>query len=481
MEKRLEYSILPIAEEFTNTVRKYRSFYKSSEYRLLSVKVNGKWTAISGVLKLSYEKKKSQLRELFSIHDRLVVTHKVEKFDVNSITEVIENLGNGRISLDEREIFLSAPLKHDLKNKETAGWSLYDLRDPEGWPANVMLFTGKGVGGIVHDLAKLTEQMKIHQPDAYTGLPQLNSKLVGFPIHESDGSRIYVIAPFYKKLENIRLTPRGELTGTFAHHESLKPSDFRVTIFYYSGSEDVDNFPLSFRSSKGSGDEFKTHKIHVTRNLTNITDAHLHLVHDNKRIQTYYTKVLTLTHKDHILQPTSTPIKNISESSALARSDEIDLVNEITDALHSLNTVSQNKFGFKIFMTEAKILNDLKKPIVSREGFVMRILGIATIIDGVFVNDIKKNITTNPQSGSINLLEAFFREKKIKYNLKALKTLRNLHALRNTISPIHNAEHKSIPILKDLGIIYPPPWVQAGKKCLKHFLNSINALLKNIR
>jgi hypothetical protein len=103
MEKRLEYSIVPTAEEFTNAVRKYRSFYKSSEYRLLSVKENGKWTAISGVINLSNEKKKSQLRELFSIHDRLVIIHKVEKFGVDSITEVIENLCNGRISLDERD------------------------------------------------------------------------------------------------------------------------------------------------------------------------------------------------------------------------------------------------------------------------------------------------------------------------------------------------------------------------------------------
>lgn len=97
-----------------------------------------------------------------------------------------------------KEIFLSAPLGQQLKNKESAGWSLYDLRDPEGWPANMMLFSGKAVGHIVHDLAKLTEKMKIHQPDAYTGLTQLNNKLVGFPIYESDGSRIYVIAPLQK-------------------------------------------------------------------------------------------------------------------------------------------------------------------------------------------------------------------------------------------------------------------------------------------
>jgi hypothetical protein len=477
----LEYSIVPTAEEFTNTVRKYRSFYKSSEYCLLSVKENGKWTAISGVINLSYEKKKSQLREIFSIPDRLVVTHKVEKFGVDSITDVIENLCNGRISLDEREIFLSAPLGQQLKNKESARWSLYDLRDPEGWPANVMLFSGKGVGGIVHDLAKLTEQMKIHQPDAYSGLTQLNSKLVGFPIYESDGSRIYVIAPFYKKLEDIRLRPSGELTGTFTHHESLKPSDFRATVFYYSGSEDVDNFPISFRSSKGYGYEFKKHKIHVRRNLTNITDTHIHLVHDNKRIQTYYAKVPTFSSKDHFLQPASKAIKNIAEISSQVHGNEADLVDEIIDALHSLNTVSRYKFGFKIFGTEAKLLNDLKKPIISREGFVIRILGIATIIDNVCVADIEKYITTKPEHGSINLVEALFQEKKIIYDSKAFQTLRNLHALRNTLSPIHNAEHKSIRILKDLGIDYPPPWAQAGKECLDHFLNSINSLLNVIR
>lgn len=60
------------------------------------------------MIKLSYEKKKSQLREIFSILDRLVVTHKVEKFGVDSITEVIENLCEGRISLDERDFSVSS-------------------------------------------------------------------------------------------------------------------------------------------------------------------------------------------------------------------------------------------------------------------------------------------------------------------------------------------------------------------------------------
>jgi hypothetical protein len=154
-------------------------------------------------------------------------------------------------------------------------------------------------------------------------------------------------------------------------------------------------------------------------------------------------------------------------------------VDELTDALYTLNTMTQHKFGCRIFRSEAKSLKDLKNPITNREGFVMRILGIATIIDEVFVDDIKKHITRKPQPGSINLIQALFEEKNVNYDIEALRNLRDLHFLRSNTPPIHSGEYKSIPILQRLGINYPiDNWASAGEKC---FLDSISTLIRNIQ
>ena len=55
-------------------------------------------------------------------------------------------------------------------------------------------------------------------------------------------------SPFYKKLEKIKLTSEGRLTFYFVYHESLKSTDFRATVFYFSGEYEVDNFPISFQT-----------------------------------------------------------------------------------------------------------------------------------------------------------------------------------------------------------------------------------------
>jgi hypothetical protein len=47
--------------------------------------------------------------------------------------------------------------------------------------------------------------IQIHQPNPYDGLPSLCKELLEFPIYPSESSRVYIVAPFYKKLENMRL------------------------------------------------------------------------------------------------------------------------------------------------------------------------------------------------------------------------------------------------------------------------------------
>lgn len=90
------------AREFINTVEKNKSFYESSEYRILIMKVDEQWTAISGVVRLSFENKKSYVEELFSINNRLLVNHKAEKFDLDKLTDFIHSLSNGTLTFSDK-------------------------------------------------------------------------------------------------------------------------------------------------------------------------------------------------------------------------------------------------------------------------------------------------------------------------------------------------------------------------------------------
>jgi hypothetical protein len=267
-------------EEFVNTVKVYKSFYKSSEYRLLVVKKNEKWTCIGGVIKLSSEISTPKSNELFSMNDRMIATHKTERFSIEGLTNIIHSLSNGHISLEKRQIFLSDHKQPILKNESSTEWSVYGLKDPENWPANVLLFTGKVVKGLIDDSYELIDQLKIHQPDAYHGLAQLSSKLVGFPIELSDASRIYIVAPFYKRLEEINLSHEGELTANFRYHKSLNLEEFRITVFYFSDSSVIDSFHVPFQPPPGdSNHEFKKYRVHEKRNIQRVTTAVLHIVH----------------------------------------------------------------------------------------------------------------------------------------------------------------------------------------------------------
>lgn len=182
------------AREFINTVEKNKSFYESSEYRLLIMKVDEQWTAISGVVRLSFENKKSYVEELFSINNRLLVNHKAEKFDLDKLTDFIHSLSNGTLTFSDKKIFMSERKDPVLKIKENADWHLFDLKDPEGWPAHVLFFTGKPLGDILPDDRDLTDQLRIQQPRGFSSLGELSSQLVGFKILPASATRVYFAA-----------------------------------------------------------------------------------------------------------------------------------------------------------------------------------------------------------------------------------------------------------------------------------------------
>ena len=187
--------VAPDADHFINTLKRYRAFYRTCDYRLLIVKENHRWLVLGGIIRLSDEHKNPSARRPLVQGDRLLVIHKVEEFHVNSLINVINGLCQGHITLENKQISQSAHRPPVLKTQEKTQWEIDGLKAPEPWPANLLIFTGTSVNEMAPDLAELRDLIRIHKPAALSELHQLSEKLVAFPIYPSDASRIYVIAP----------------------------------------------------------------------------------------------------------------------------------------------------------------------------------------------------------------------------------------------------------------------------------------------
>jgi hypothetical protein len=130
-----------------------------------------------------------------------LVIHKVQEFHVNSLINVINGLCQGHITLENKEISQSAHRPPCLKTQEKTQWNMDGLKAPDPCPANLLIFTSTSEE-VAPDLTELRDIIRIHKP-GFSELHQLSEKLVAFPIYHSDASRIYIIAPFYKKLQKI--------------------------------------------------------------------------------------------------------------------------------------------------------------------------------------------------------------------------------------------------------------------------------------
>lgn len=153
-----------------------------------------------------------------------------------------------------------------------------------------------------------------------------------------------------------------------------------------------------------------------------------------------------------------------------------DEVSELINEIENLNVFSKIVLKCKIFCNNAKLLNDLRGNTKTAEEFTHRITTIASIINDIFFDDIKKRVGKKDVEGSINLIQTLLDENGIKYDKVAIIKLRNLYRLRNTKQPIHNGEHEAIKILKDLGINYPINYMEAGEELVRHLLESIKSL-----
>ncbi len=163
-------------------------------------------------------------------------------------------------------------------------------------------------------------------------------------------------------------------------------------------------------------------------------------------------------------------------------SDKInDMVDKLIDLIEEFNVLSREKLGCTVFKSSAKLLKDLKHQVENEPEFVFRIALIATLIDEVYHDEILKQIMKKPESGSINLIEELFVEKKVQKYESAVTKLRRLHRLRSTKQPIHDKEHEAVAILKELGVSYPINWKEAGNVCMDTFLQSVEEMVESLR
>jgi hypothetical protein len=458
---------------FLDIVKKYKLLYQSCVSDFLLVKQNKQWIALCITLRLTSISKPAETRDIFSIKGKLRHIKKIEKFDINQFNETIHSLDKGSVSLSGRHVALADPHSSGPKIYDNPGWNYEGFTDAEGWPAAVLLFAGKQINDIVHDLNGLTSMIQIHQPNSYDSLPGLCKELLGFPVYPSDNSRVYVVAPFYKKLENIRLQ-NATLSGTFKCHKLHHPTEFRVTVIYHliSGKQSSSNF--TFKSPKEETEfiEFK-----INENIP-AKQAVLHLVHNERKIQTYSVQIESsgpsfkdILIDDHI----GIDVPQVVETTDVSRDDVITLID-------SFNNLSKLHLGCKVFINNAKTLAGLSRPVKSKEDFTLIIATIASIIDEVYTQDIRNQLDPKPKEpGSINLIEHLLQQKNVTYDTDSIETLRKLHRLRSNMPPIHSGEDKIISILIGLGINYPDNNSdQAARKCIKLFFQSIQSLFKNL-
>jgi hypothetical protein len=284
-------SVFSSAQKFINIVEKNKSLYESVKYHLLTLKVNEQWTAISGLVRLSFENKKPYIEELFSINNRLLLIHEVEKFDLDKLSDFIDRLRNDTFSLSDKKVFMSERKDPVLKSEEKPLWQIYDLKDSEGWPADILYFSGKDLRDILPDDRDLTDQLRIQQPRGFSSLGELSSQLVGFPISPASATIVYVVAPTYAKLDSILLTSNGILTAAFICHESISTTRLRISVLYYSDSQQVDSFNVSIPFVlTQQRSKFRIYDMNERRDVKDVTFADIFLVEDNKISQRYHVK-----------------------------------------------------------------------------------------------------------------------------------------------------------------------------------------------
>lgn len=109
----------------------------------------------------------------------------------------------------------------------------------------------------------------------------------------------------------------------------------------------------------------------------------------------------------------------------------------------------------------------------------MSYIQIKKNIDLLNIKELKWSIPD--KTGSINLLEEFLLEKKIKFPSEIITNLREIYILRRKGFPIHKTDSKFIEIVVKITGSYPPNWLELYSKSLDMYKDSLNKLFECLK
>ena len=163
---------------------------------------------------------------------------------------------------------------------------------------------------------------------------------------------------------------------------------------------------------------------------------------------------------------------------AIAPEREIQkIVSEIVEKRRWINAAFKQKSGFELFKQNEFAVSDIQKGCRDEANFTNRITALALLIDGIRVSNFKKLLSTCP-TGSINILEAFLKEKYPNFNQKIITNLREIMILRSKKMPIHEDDPKILQVILKWDYKIPPNWSSLWMQALIKYQESLNELTK---
>jgi hypothetical protein len=267
----------------------YESFFASYELLILAKRQMEKCKIITGMVTLSSAHKTEEDKIIHRIDDELMVIKSIRKATQTKFVNIINMVGMGTISVAEFDIDLSDLNSTSLKKFDNPNWNHYGFSLDDPWPAAVFLATGNSVGDIIGDIRTVDSKIASHPQKPFFNLDELSKYLLHVSTYAADVARLYVVIPYYKKLQSIQLRGKGQLNLQLIIHRQFNLSDFRVSALYFDNKgKQVHSTPnITIPSTIRSVGDFKLVDILIDTKMQDTQTANISLIYKEKLVQTY--------------------------------------------------------------------------------------------------------------------------------------------------------------------------------------------------
>jgi 20S proteasome alpha/beta subunit len=167
--------------------------------------------------------------------------------------------------------------------------------------------------------------------------------------------------------------------------------------------------------------------------------------------------------------------EELIETERPAERDMQEIAGEIVEKRRWINTAFNDKFGFELFKQNEFAISNIQKGCRNESDFTDRISTLSMLIDDVDVSSLNKSLST-AQEGSINVLEAFLKEKYQHFNPAIITNLREIKVLRSKKMPIHEDDPKILKVILKWECKIPPNWGHLWMLGLQKYKESITML-----